>query len=309
MTPQTKARLIAAVAFPLLLLHGTPSVAAPAATAPASAATETRLDHISIVTMGTTGSPVILIPGLASPRAVWDGVAPELARHHRVLLVQVNGFAGDDPGANLKPGVLDGIVADLDAYLVRHKLGDAAVIGHSMGGLVAMMLAKAHPADVGKLMIVDSLPFFAVLRAPPGVDVTAAMVQPQAAVARDKIAASYGKPMTDADAEAQTKGLALKPGSIARICSTSVRPDRKISRRWVSLKPALDTAPESIRRWRHAIRALRRGSSASPACCGSGMARTPNPRRAARRGARCGSSPRSSPFPLPMRPPAAPRTG
>ena len=73
--------------------------ASPSANAQASASAETRLAHISVVSIGS-GDPVVLIPGLASPRAVWDGIAPELARGHRVLLVQVNGFGGDDPGAN-----------------------------------------------------------------------------------------------------------------------------------------------------------------------------------------------------------------
>jgi hypothetical protein len=70
-----------------------------------SAASSTRLmDHITVKLMGTTGSPVFLIPGLSSPRAVWDGIAPELAKSHRAYLVQVNGFGGDAPGANLNPG-------------------------------------------------------------------------------------------------------------------------------------------------------------------------------------------------------------
>src|ERR1700712_1040490 len=164
MTPQNKARLIAAIALPLLALNVAHAHAAPAPAA-AAATAETRMDHISIVTMGK-GSPVILIPGLSSPRAVWDGIAPELAKNHRVILVQVNGFGADDPGANLKPGILAGVVADLDAYIARNKLQGAAVIGHSMGGLVGMMLAKAHPGDVGKLMIVDSLPWFGMLFGP-----------------------------------------------------------------------------------------------------------------------------------------------
>ncbi len=223
--------LFAFASLPFVLQPGAGKCAAPAPRAAAVAATpapEQRMDHISIVALGS-GSPVILIPGLATPRAVWDGVASDLARTHRVILVQVNGFGGDDPGANLKPGVLDGIVADLHAYQAKNALTGAAVVGHSMGGLVGMMLAKAHPGDVGKLMIVDSLPFFAVLRAPPGVDVTAAMVQPQAAVARDKIAAAYGKAMSDADAEAQTRGLALKPGSIASMKAWAMKADARVT--------------------------------------------------------------------------------
>ena len=130
------------------------------------------MDHISVTETGK-GSPVILIPGLSSPRAVWDGVVPELAKSHRVILVQVNGFAGDDAGANLKPGVLDGIVRDIHAYVAQHKLQGAAVVGHSMGGLVGLMLAKAQPGDVGKLMIVDSLPWYGMLFG-PGATVDAA---------------------------------------------------------------------------------------------------------------------------------------
>ena len=104
-----------------------------------------------------------------------------------------------------------------------------AVVGHSMGGLVAMMLAKSHPQDVGKLMIVDSLPYFAVLMAPPGVDPTPAMVAPQAAVMRDRIVASYGKPLSADAAEAQTKGLALKPGSIARMKAWAAAADPRVT--------------------------------------------------------------------------------
>ena len=217
----SKVCLLAAIAG--TLLSPTPSIAVPGA-----ATTEVRMPHISIVATGK-GSPVILIPGLASPRAAWDGVAPELARTHRVILVQVNGFGGDDPGANLQPGILDGIVSDLDHYIAREKLRGAVVIGHSMGGLVGMMLAKAHPADLSRLMIVDSLPSFAVLMAPPGVDVTPAMVAPQAAKMRDGIAATYGKPLTDEMAAAQTRGLAIKPASIVTMTAWAKAADPRVT--------------------------------------------------------------------------------
>ena len=72
----------------------------PAPSHAATPAAETRMPHISVVATGK-GSPVILIPGLSSPRAVWDGVVPGLAKTHRVYVVQVNGFGGDAPGANL----------------------------------------------------------------------------------------------------------------------------------------------------------------------------------------------------------------
>jgi len=217
-------RIAAACLTPLLVLNPNHAHAAPAATAAAANAAEVRMDHISVVTMGK-GSPVILIPGLSSPRSVWDGVASDLAKTHRVVLVQVNGFAGDDAGANLKPGLLDGVVADIDAYIAKNKLNGAAVIGHSMGGLVGLMLAKAHPADVGKLMIVDSLPWFGMLFGPTA---TVAAVEPRAKAMRDQMAATYGKPDA-ANAQGTAKALALKPDSQAKVVDYVMKADPRVS--------------------------------------------------------------------------------
>jgi pimeloyl-ACP methyl ester carboxylesterase len=195
----------------------------PAATATAATATSA---HVSIRDEGGTGPAVILIPGLSSPRAVWDGVVPALKARHRVLTVQVNGFAGDAPGANLTPGILDGIVADVDAYILAHKLGTPAVVGHSMGGLVGMMLAKAHPDHVGRLMIVDSLPYIGDLFLPGA---TVAQVEPRAKMMRDQMAASYGKPADPATAEATANTLAATPAARAQVKSWMLASDPRVT--------------------------------------------------------------------------------
>jgi pimeloyl-ACP methyl ester carboxylesterase len=214
---------LAAVAFTLgVVLQPSASHAAPAASATTP---ETRMAHISVVATGK-GRPVILIPGLSSPRAVWDGVVPALAKNHRVFVVQVNGFGGDAPGANLTPGVLDGIVADLHAVIGKEKIAGAAVIGHSMGGLAAMMLAKAHPADTGKLMIVDSLPFIGTLYSPAA---TVALIEPQAKAMREAQVASYGKPASEAMATATADRLAAKPDSRAKVATWFKTADPRVS--------------------------------------------------------------------------------
>ena len=186
--------------------------------------TEQRLPHISIVSEGS-GSPVVLIPGLSTPRAVWDGVAPELARSHRVILVQVNGFAGDDPGANLEPGILAGAVDELHAWLATNKLGAAKIVGHSMGGLLALQLAKAHPSDASALMIVDALPYVGDIFVP---NATVAQVEPQAKMIRDRMIASYGKsdPATSAKTAA---GMALTPEAQAKVASWVGKADPRVS--------------------------------------------------------------------------------
>jgi pimeloyl-ACP methyl ester carboxylesterase len=189
--------------------------AAPAHPAPREriSSPEVRLPHISIQAVGK-GSPVVLIPGLSTSREVWDGIVPGLARDHRVILVQVNGFGGDSPGANLKPGILDGIGADLQDYLATKKLGPVRLIGHSMGGLAALKFAKAHPEQVQRVLVVDSPPFFAVLMDSKA---TVDAVRPMAEMMRTKVASTYGKPADPAAVEANVKALALKPESIAKM--------------------------------------------------------------------------------------------
>ena len=195
-----------------------------AAHAATPAAAEQRVGHISIVEQGS-GSPVVLIPGLSSPRAVWDGVAPALSRDHRVILVQVNGFGGDDTGANLSPGVLDGIVGDLHKYLAGHKLGPVKIVGHSMGGLVALQLARAHPQDALALMIVDALPYVGDIFLP---NATVAQVEPQAKAMRDQMIASYGK-SDPAIAERTAAGMALTPAAQSKVASWIAKADPRVS--------------------------------------------------------------------------------
>lgn len=218
--------MIARILFALAATASIPAILGPppahAAVAPAGLI---QMEHISVEVIGK-GSPVILIPGLSSPRAVWDGVAPELARSHAVYLVQVNGFGGDDPRANLQPGILNGMVADLHKLIADQKLKGAAVVGHSMGGLVGLMLAKAHAGDIGRLMIVDSLPFIGEIFMPGA---TVAMFDPQAKMFRDRMTGLHGKPVPDALLQGIAATNALKPESRARVIGWTRAADMRVS--------------------------------------------------------------------------------
>jgi pimeloyl-ACP methyl ester carboxylesterase len=216
------AAALAALAAPL------PAAPSPASASATKSDAAVRMDHISIIKLGC-GSPVVLIPGLASPRAVWDGIAPQLGKHHTVYLVQVNGFAGDDPGSNLKAGILDGIVSDLAAFMDREGIARAPVIGHSMGGLAGLMFAKAHPDKVERLMMVDSLPFFAVLLARGDEEPTTASIEPVARMMRDQVAARYGKPASAESAASDVASLALKAESRTTMAAWAAAADPRVT--------------------------------------------------------------------------------
>lgn len=125
-------------------------------------------DRIGIVARGS-GPDVILIPGLAGHRdAVWGGVAEALDDRYRLHLVQVHGFAGVPPGANANGPVSAPVAEEIARYVREESLARPAVIGHSMGGTIGMMLAARHPDAVGRLMIVDMMPSMAPFFGPAG---------------------------------------------------------------------------------------------------------------------------------------------
>ena len=119
-------------------------------------------DRLSVEVMGQ-GPDVILIPGFASSREVWRPLAQRLAATHRVHLVQLAGFAGE-PWTHGDGAFVEPAVDELARYAAT--LNRPAVIGHSMGGLSGVMLAQQHPEAVGRVMSVDSLPFFSALYGP-----------------------------------------------------------------------------------------------------------------------------------------------
>ncbi len=139
-------------------------------------------DRITVTVRGK-GPDVMLIPGLACSKAVWDATAKQLEPHYRLHVVQVAGFAGAPARANASGDIVPPTVAALDLYIQSNHLHSPKIIGHSLGGLMGMMLAIQHPGDVGKLLIVDSLPFFGVLNGAKD----ASDIKPQAFMMREYV--------------------------------------------------------------------------------------------------------------------------
>ena len=142
-----------------------------------------RSDRIAVTARGE-GPDVILIPGLASTPAGWDAPAQALDDRYRVHGVAVNGFGETAPGANARGPLTAAIANELRRYMAEQGLQRPAVIGHSMGGQIALKMAADAPGRIGRVMVVDSSPFFPSLingRA------TTADVAPIAEVARTAV--------------------------------------------------------------------------------------------------------------------------
>ncbi|HEU0135611.1 MAG TPA: alpha/beta hydrolase, partial [Allosphingosinicella sp.] len=126
-----------------------------ALSAPASAA-PFKPTRISVEVRGS-GPDVILIPGLASSRGIWNGTVAAVPGY-RYHLVQVAGFAGTPSAGNGTGPVAASVAAEVARYIASGRLNRPAIVGHSMGGSIAMMVGARHPGSVGKVMVVDMLP-------------------------------------------------------------------------------------------------------------------------------------------------------
>lgn len=145
------------LAFPVAqhLLPASPAPAAPAA--------------FSVAVKGAASRPaMILIPGLASGGEVWDQTVARYQDRFHCHVVTLAGFAGV-PAAPGNTPFLQRVRQELIAYIRAQKLDKPIVMGHSLGGYLAMDLAIQEPKLVGSLIIVDSLPHLAAVY-PPGFD-------------------------------------------------------------------------------------------------------------------------------------------
>lgn len=194
----------AALAAMLSLALATPALAKPSAYQP---------QRFSVEVTGK-GSDVILIPGLNSPREVWQAEAERLKARHRVHLVQLRGF-GEAAGINAQGPVLEPFVADLARYIRDNRLRGPAVIGHSLGGLAAMMLGADHSGVAGRIMVVDAVPFIATLFDPAA---TLESIRPRAQMMKTAMLAQgqgWAAPTRAPDCSAQSGDAAPAPGVMA----------------------------------------------------------------------------------------------
>ncbi|ORM61814.1 alpha/beta hydrolase [Pantoea rodasii] len=129
--------------------------------------------RIYVETQGS-GTDVILIPGLASSREVWAGLSSNLRVSHRIHLVELAGFASTPAVANPDGKVMAPAVDAIAEYIHSQHIKAPAIIGHSLGGEIALMLAARHPDLVGRLMVVDALPFYSLMFNPAATSETAA---------------------------------------------------------------------------------------------------------------------------------------
>jgi pimeloyl-ACP methyl ester carboxylesterase len=104
--------------------------------------------------MAGDGPLVVLIHGIAGSSTTWRAVMPALAKHHTVIAPDLLGHGESaKPRGDYSLGAYASGIRDLLAVL---DLGEATVIGHSLGGGIAMQFAYQFPERVQRLVLVAS---------------------------------------------------------------------------------------------------------------------------------------------------------
>lgn len=203
-----------AIRFCSLLI---PAVFATAA-APADAAPFRDLD----VEVVGKGRPVLMIPGLNSGASTWRETC-EALRAERVQchLVQLPGFAGA-PGKPVE-AFLPAMRDQLLDYVRTKRLDRPVIVGHSLGGALALQMAAQSPEAIGPLVIVDSLPFFAAAMIPAA---TVETVRPMADAMRTQMLAADA-PTYARNAEGALRGMTRDPARLATLKAWGAASDRR----------------------------------------------------------------------------------
>jgi pimeloyl-ACP methyl ester carboxylesterase len=192
------------------------------------------------------GRPVLMIPGLNSAASTWTETCAALQPGVQCHIVQLPGFAGA-PAVKAEP-FLPAMRDQLLAYLEERRLARPVVMGHSLGGALALLMAAEQPGRIEHLVIVDSLPFLAGLRG-----MTPEQAKGMAAGMRQQML-SATKEQWEAGARQGAVGMSRTPANAERVVAWSTASDRATSAQAMSelwgedLRPLLPhiTAPTLV---------------------------------------------------------------
>ena len=124
------------------------------------AATDVRLCHRTVhgyrraYRIAGEGPALLLIHGIGDSSATWSDLIPALARHHTVIAPDLLGHGGSDrPRADYSVAAYANGMRDLLSVLDIERV---TVVGHSLGGGVAMQFAYQFPQLVDRLILIGA---------------------------------------------------------------------------------------------------------------------------------------------------------
>ncbi|MBC3540808.1 alpha/beta fold hydrolase [Rufibacter sediminis] len=101
------------------------------------------------------GQPLLILHGLFGTLDNWQTLGKEFSKTYQVYLIDLRNHGRSPHSSEFSYQLM---TDDLLEFLEQHQLQDAMIIGHSMGGKVAMNFALQHPEKLAKLLVADIAP-------------------------------------------------------------------------------------------------------------------------------------------------------
>ena len=124
---------------------------------------QTKSYPFEVLKTGKGKQSIIFIPGFASSGEVWNETKTAFEKDFTCYIFTMAGFAGVKP--QLNPS-FENWKTEIANYIQNNKIEKPIIIGHSMGGGLALALAADYPELIGKIVVVDALPCLAALSDP-----------------------------------------------------------------------------------------------------------------------------------------------
>ena len=124
---------------------------------------ETKSYPFEVSKTGKGKQAIIFIPGFASSGDVWNETKTVFEKDFTCYTLTMAGFAGVKPQPNPS---FENWKNEIANYIKTNKIEKPILIGHSMGGGLALAIAADYPELIGKVVVVDALPCLAALSDP-----------------------------------------------------------------------------------------------------------------------------------------------
>lgn len=124
---------------------------------------QTKSYPFEVLKSGKGKQSIIFIPGFASSGDVWNETKAAFEKDFTCYTLTMAGFAGVKPQPNPS---FENWKTEIANYIKDNKIEKPVLIGHSMGGGLALAIASDYPDLIGKIVVVDALPCLAALSDP-----------------------------------------------------------------------------------------------------------------------------------------------
>ena len=124
---------------------------------------QTKTYSFEVVKSGKGKQAIVFIPGFASSGDVWNETKANFEKDFTCYTFTMAGFAGVQPQSNAS---FKNWETEIVNYIRANKIEKPIIVGHSMGGGLALAIASDYPDLMSKIVVVDALPCLSALRDP-----------------------------------------------------------------------------------------------------------------------------------------------